>query len=62
MSNEKDEALSLILLEMQMWLAKYDTDSEIFKELVEALKIWGVELDVITTKETYLNKPNARTG
>lgn len=51
MSNEKDEALSLILLEMQMWLPKYDTDSEIFKELVEALKIWGVELDVITTRD-----------
>ena len=47
MTEEQDAALSLILLEMVMWLPKYDTDSEIFKELVNALEIWGVELEVM---------------
>ena len=44
MTEEQEAALTLILLEMVMWLPKYDTDSEIYQELVKALDIWGVEL------------------
>lgn len=44
MKDTKEAALILILSEMAVWLDQYDTESEIYAELVKALDICGVEL------------------
>ena len=44
MTEEQEAALILIFSEMTMWLQQYDTESEIYAELVKALDIWGFEL------------------
>ena len=44
MSEEEENALSLLLDEMKFCLTFYDKESEIYAEISAALKLWKVKL------------------